>query len=650
MFARLLIANRGEIACRIERTARRLGIETIAVFSDSDADAPHVKQASRAIRVGPTNATESYLNISAIIEAALKTNADAIHPGYGFLSENPEFARACSDAGIRFVGPSAKAIRQMGAKQAAIETVKAAGVTTLPSSVSGESTTEALIEAARRIGFPLMVKPNAGGGGKGMHIVQADDDLSAVLERARREARGAFDDDHLLLERYLPGARHIEVQIFADQHGNVLHLFERDCSMQRRHQKVVEESPAPNLSSSMRTKLCDAAVSAARSIDYLGAGTVEFLVKDTEFFFLEMNTRLQVEHPVTELVTGIDLVEWQLRVACGEPLPLTQQQVVQTGHAIEARIYAEDPDNDFLPATGPIRRLRTPEKSKAVRIDSGIEQGTLVTADYDPMLLKLCSFGPDRDDALRTLSQALLQLEIVGCKTNTDFIASIMRDPTYRSGDTNTGILAVIAQTPTQQPIGTLGSLAAAAIIGLREHNIIEPFVARVPWRLNAAPIEIIRLVQADNCHEFRVTHEKDHLLIGHGNDSWKIVVYGQADGLLHARVNGIRVQARVTVDGDTVSVRTLSGSAQFNRETAALAAPAQGADSGLRAPLPGVVLEVHVQPGQHVESDASLMIIEAMKMEHTILSPRAGMVQAILFAPGDRVDEGTELLTIVDA
>ncbi len=442
MFDSVLVANRGEIACRIIRTLRRLEIRSVAVYSDADRRARHVALADHAIRIGPPPAAESYLRIDAILEAAARAGAEAIHPGYGFLSENPGFARACAEAGIAFVGPPAEVIEAMGAKDRAKALMTDAGVPLVPGYDGTSQADDALRDAARELGYPVLLKAVAGGGGKGMRVVEDAAGFAAALEGARREAAAAFGDDRMLLERYLAQPRHIEAQIFGDRRGRVVHLFERDCSLQRRHQKVIEEAPAPGLSAEQRKAFGELAVRAGQAIGYVGAGTIEFLMDQGQFFFIEMNTRLQVEHPVTEMITGLDLVEWQLQVAAGEPLPLAQEQITLRGHAIEARVYAEDPDNGFLPSTGRLDHLRFPPESDRIRIDAGVAEGDEVSPFYDPMLAKVVVHGEGRPAALRRLDAALAATEVVGPATNLNFLLRIVRDPTFAAGAIDTGYLA----------------------------------------------------------------------------------------------------------------------------------------------------------------------------------------------------------------
>ncbi|MEL6318751.1 MAG: biotin carboxylase N-terminal domain-containing protein, partial [Pseudomonadota bacterium] len=463
MFDRILIANRGEIARRVIRTARRMGVETVAVYSDADAAAPHAREADAARRIGPAPAAESYLRGEAILEAARATGAQAVHPGYGFLSENAAFAEACAAAGIAFIGPKPHSIRAMGDKAASKRAMRAAGVPLAPGYDGEDQATGLLADEAARIGFPVMIKASAGGGGKGMRIVGAAGEFEAALEGCRREAAGAFGDERVLIEKFIERPRHVEVQVFADAHGSVAHLFDRDCSAQRRHQKVIEEAPAPDVPEAVAAAMRQAAIDAARAVDYLGAGTVEFLLgADGGFYFMEMNTRLQVEHPVTEMVTGLDLVEWQLRVAAGEPLPLGQDEIALRGHAIEARLYAEDPDRDFLPAVGRLAALRfPPEDGAALRIDAGVREGDAVSPFYDPMIAKLISHGPDRETARATLLKALRASLVAGVTTNRGFLARLLATDDFREGRLDTGLIARNAET-LARPARALGADGAA--------------------------------------------------------------------------------------------------------------------------------------------------------------------------------------------
>ena len=659
LFRTLLVANRGEIACRVLRTAHRLGINSVAVHSQADAGALHVKLADTSVCIGAPAASASYLNGEAILEAAHRTGATAIHPGYGFLSENADFAQQCRDAKIVFVGPSPEVIRLMGEKQSAIKLMQDAGVKTLPSSVDDDRSEQQLIAAAARIGFPVIVKPNAGGGGKGMHIVTDAADMADVLAAARREAGKAFGDQRLMIEKYLPNARHIEVQVFADTAGNVVHLFERDCSIQRRHQKVIEETPAPNLTQELRASLLHAAVRATSAIDYVGAGTIEFLVSGDNHYFLEMNTRLQVEHPVTELTTGQDLVEWQLRVAAGEALPLTQADIVQRGHAIEARVYAEQPERDFLPATGNVQRLRMPTQESSIRIDSGIQVGDEITVHYDPLLLKLSSFADDRTTASALLRQALFDTEITGVATNLWLLGSLLSNEQHRDARLSTGLLESHMKQQARRDGEIQRTLRFATVLYLIEDRISRsltndgepssPWAQQRPWRLNAAYREIFHVADDESSQAIEVIHGTDHYVLS-DNDPQKVsaAVEMYADGLISARLDGKRIQARVWRKNDRIVVRSHTAQAQFSvYHTDSSVRQDSAQAGGLTAPLPGTVVKVLIKEGQHVDKHSALMVIEAMKMEHTVNAPRAGLVEKILYAPGDQVEEGAELVVL---
>ncbi len=521
MLKSVLIANRGEIACRVIRTARRLGLRTIAVYSEADRDALHVRLADEAVCIGPAAARESYLNIARILEAARQTGAESIHPGYGFLSENAAFARACGEAGVVFIGPPPHSIVQMGSKSEARRLMSAAGVPVLPGYDDEDQADATLAKAAKKVGFPLLIKPTAGGGGKGMRIVRAAGELAEALAGARREANKAFGDDRVLLERFVEKGRHVEIQVFADSHGHALHLFERDCSLQRRHQKVIEEAPAPGLSDETRAAMGAAAVAAARAVGYQGAGTVEFLFDGREFYFLEMNTRLQVEHPVTEMITGLDLVEWQLRVASGEPLPLRQDQVERRGHAVEARLYAEDPERGFLPSTGVLTRLRLPEGMEHVRVDAGVHQGDEVSMHYDPMIAKVIAWAPDRLGALERLRSALEQTEVDGVRTNARFLWEILGAEPVRAGDVSTRLLEQTLQPVVGVPDAeaTDAWLIAAAVsvqrmpggAGGAAHAAASPWESATGFRMNSpATIRVpLRLGETAHWIEMRKREEQ---------------------------------------------------------------------------------------------------------------------------------------------
>ena len=649
MFRSVLIANRGEIACRIARTCRRLGIRAVAVYSDADAGALHVRACDAAIRIGPAAARASYLDGEAVLAAAGETGADAIHPGYGFLSENADFAEAVSASGLAFVGAPAAAIRAVGSKSAAKALMARSGVPIL-GGYHGDAQDDATLAAeAGRIGYPLLVKPAAGGGGRGMRIVLDAGTLRPALESARREAASSFGDDRLLLERYLAPSRHIEVQIFADTRGNTVHLFERDCSAQRRHQKVIEEAPAPGLTAATRDALGRAAVAAAEAVGYVGAGTVEFLLDgDGGFFFIEMNTRLQVEHPVTEMVTGYDLVEWQLRVAAGETLPEAQENIGLDGHAIEARLYAEDPAAGFLPSTGPIRLMRLP--GERARVDTGFETGDVVTPHYDSMLAKVIVHAPSRADARAKLSAALAEIAVAGPVTNRDFLIAILAEEAFAAGTLDTGhldrnveALAAREEVPTDAVL-TLATLAAMRDRDASFGEAASPWTTLRGWRLNASALQEIAfrygediLTLAVEGAEFRFPDGRRRIVRARPSEP----------PLIDAEIDGETISAVAVCDAGAAVVFMPERTWRFP-----LFDPVAEAETGARettagvplAPMPGVVVAVSVAVGDRVEKNQPLLVIEAMKVEHTIRAPSAGTVDAVHYGVGDRVDEGAEL------
>jgi 3-methylcrotonyl-CoA carboxylase alpha subunit len=633
VFAKILIANRGEIACRVMRTARRLGVRCVAVHSHADRDALHVALADAALEV------PDYLDIDGIVDAARRAGAEAIHPGYGFLAENEDFAQACRKAGIVFIGPSPEAIAAMGDKAPAKALMAKAGVPLVPGFHGEAQDTATLEKEAARIGYPLLIKPSAGGGGKGMRIVSKPISFAEALEASKREAKSAFGDDRVLLERYLERARHIEMQVFGDTRGNVVHLFERDCSVQRRHQKVLEEAPAPHFAK--RGEMASAAIAAAKAIGYVGAGTVEFIAApDGSFYFMEMNTRLQVEHPVTEMVTGLDLVEWQLRVAAGEALPLKQDEISITGHAIEARIYAEDPERDFLPATGRIAHLVFPEESASTRVDTGVAPGAEITPWYDPMIAKLVVHGADRDAALARLRYALAGVEVAGVTTNVRFLRRVVASRPFAAAELDTGLIErhraeLLAPAPPAPP----EVLAAAALAELGE----EERAARARAAPSGDPHSPWNLVDG-----WRLNEESHHdFVLDEGETSHRV------------RVLFADAATRVEVDGKVVrpakarTVRTpgawhvFSGGEPWQLvlkdDLHRLDLDAQG--GSLAAPMPGKVVQVLAQPGAGVKKGDPLMILEAMKMEHTITAPADGVVKEVHYAAGDQVLEGVELI-----
>ncbi len=663
MFDKILIANRGEIACRVARTARRLGIRTVAVYSEADAGALHVASCDEARLIGPAPARDSYLRIDRILEVAASTGARAVHPGYGFLSENEAFAQACADAGLVFIGPPPAAIRAMGSKSNSKALMETAGVPLVPG-YHGEAQDAALLSAeAERIGYPVLIKASAGGGGKGMRIVRAGSELPAAIASARREAASSFGDDRLLIEKYLERPRHIELQVFADTHGNCVHLFERDCSVQRRHQKVLEEAPAPGMQAQRRRQMGSAAVAAARAVDYVGAGTVEFIVDASgQFYFMEMNTRLQVEHPVTEMITGLDLVEWQVRVAAGEPLPLTQEQLAIQGHAIEARVYAEDPARGFLPAVGRLEHLREPVTSAHVRVDTGVREGDEIGVHYDPMIAKLICWDTDRDAALRRMRRALAEYQVAGLANNLQFLSAVVshrafaeahRDPSLL----DTGLIERHAAEliPGTQPADDI-TLALAALAELlratreaqdRARGSADPHSPWHDgggWRLNQDNFHVVDFLDGGGrvsvtAHFRRGGHE---LELPGGRIT--AVATMDAEDRITADLGGARVMAQVIRRGDELTVFR-DGRSHTLRLEGQEAAEAGGDAGSLVSPMPGSVIEVLVRAGDRVEKGAALMLIEAMKMEHTIAAPADGVVKEVFFGRGDQVQEGVTLL-----
>ncbi len=653
LFRTILIANRGEIACRVIRTARRLGIHTVAVYSEADAQAMHVHMADTAYPIGPAPARDSYLRTDRILDAARRSGAEAIHPGYGFLSENAEFADACAAAGVVFIGPPAAAIRAMGSKSAAKALMERAGVPLVPGYHGDDQDPALLAQEAARIGYPVLIKASAGGGGKGMRIVTEAAGFPEGLALAKGEAGSSFGDDRMLVERYLTRPRHIEIQVFADTHGQTISLFERDCSIQRRHQKVVEEAPAPGMDPARRAEMGEAACAAARAIGYVGAGTVEFISEGDDFFFVEMNTRLQVEHPVTEMVTGQDLVEWQLRVAAGEPLP---PQPALNGHAIEVRIYAEDPARDFMPAIGTITHLRQPAEGPHVRIDTGVRGGDTISVHYDPMIAKLIVWDQDRAAAVRRLSAALAEYEVVGVRTNLDLLRRIAAAPDFAAGALDTGfiarheasLLSPPGATPAMVPL-----LAAAAIVQARDaaaHAAARagadphsPWSAARSFRLNGEGSESVHLLDQDTPRIAQVRRTPGGLSIA--IDDAPATPIALEDG--RAQIAGIWHRATVTRHGPDLTV-LVDGAAWGLTETDRLQ-PALTEETGsdrLLAPMPGRVIEVRTAPGALVQKGDVLVVLEAMKVQMRLAAPRDGTVLAVRAAAGELVDDGAELVT----
>ncbi|HEY3637577.1 MAG TPA: acetyl/propionyl/methylcrotonyl-CoA carboxylase subunit alpha [Rhizomicrobium sp.] len=645
MFHKLLIANRGEIAIRVMRTAHRMGISTVAVYSDADAQAAHVAMADEAVRIGPPPARESYLDIAAVIGAAKQTGANAIHPGYGFLSENAEFAEACAKAGIVFVGPPPAAIRAMGLKDRAKIIMSDAGVAVVPGYLGDDQSPPRLAKEAARVGFPVLIKAVAGGGGKGMRRVDDAGEFEAALEGAQREANSAFGDGRVLIEKYVSRPRHIEVQVFADTLGDAVYLFERDCSLQRRHQKVIEEATAPGMSESMRAQMGEAAVKAAKAVGYVGAGTVEFIadasdgLKPDRFWFMEMNTRLQVEHPVTEMITGLDLVEWQLRVAAGEPLPLKQNELRPRGHAVEARLYAEDPRKGFLPSIGRLERLRLPLDGDGVRVDTGVREGDTVSTYYDPMIAKMIAWDETREGAAHKLANALADSEIAGVQTNAGFLVRALRHPEFIAGDVDTGFIprhldALIASQPTPEA----RARAALFVIGERSGGAGR----RDPWEAQDG---------------FRLFGEAQEILeFGRDAAHTKITATHHRGGGLTLRSDGAEIRA----GGHTNAVRLASGdiAVMEQGETWMFAPhdPLGDADSGqaasdrIMAPMPGKIIRVLTKPDETVKRGQPLIVLEAMKMEHTLAAPMDTKIESVEASAGDQVSEGAVLVRFAKA
>ena len=667
MFHTLLIANRGEIACRVAATARRLGIRTVAVYSDADAHAKHVQACDEAVHIGGSSPQESYLRWERILEAAQRTGAQAIHPGYGFLSENEAFAQACADAGLVFVGPPASAILAMGLKAESKRLMAQAGVPLVPGYHGQDQDPTLLQREADRIGYPVLIKASAGGGGKGMRAVERAEDFAAALASCQREARNSFGDDAVLIEKYVQRPRHIEIQVFADTLGNCVYLFERDCSVQRRHQKVLEEAPAPGMTPEMRSRMGEAAVAAARAVGYVGAGTVEFIVEQSargmDFFFMEMNTRLQVEHPVTEAITGLDLVEWQLRVADGEPLPLMQDQLRMQGHAIEARICAENPDQQFLPATGTLQVYRKPHASSFthgdVRVDDGVREGDTISPFYDSMIAKLIVHGDTREQALARLDQALAQIQIVGLSTNVQFLRHVVRSHSFSQAELDTALITREQSVLFEQdPVGLARAISAVVADTLQQElassnattGWIDPMARRDGWRSHGHTARQFAFDYAGEMQTVVLTYGREgHFALKIGSDEphslrWQ----AQADGGLWVEGPGGRCSARVYRQGEVAHVFTPQGATRVLCIDQLAHAGESAVEGGrLTAPMPGKVVSFAVQAGDKVKPGQVLAVMEAMKMEHTLTAPAAGEVMELLYAPGDQVAEGVELLRL---
>jgi 3-methylcrotonyl-CoA carboxylase alpha subunit len=663
MMGKLLIANRGEIACRIMRTAKRLGVATVAVYSQVDAHALHVELADEAYLLGPAPARDSYLSIEKIIEVAKRSGADALHPGYGFLSENADIAESCAANGLIFVGPPPRAMRLLGAKSAAKAAMARAGAPVAPGSRSGDDAE--LTEAARAIGFPLLVKASAGGGGRGMRIVRTPEELSSALDGARREARAAFGDDTLFIEKYFSGYKHVEIQIFADMHGGVISFFERDCSLQRRRQKIIEETPAPGLTPSLRQQMSDVAVRVARAAGYVGAGTVEFLVGDDHFYFLEMNTRLQVEHPVTEMVSNQDLVEWQLRVACGAPLPSSQNDLKLSGCAIEARICAEDPARGFLPSVGEIVHLQAPQPAPFLRIDSGVRAGDQVTPYYDSLLAKLIVHGENRAQALRRLQAALDEVEIVGVSTNLDLLRAIAISDAMARGDYDTefvtnNIDALIVPAATAMDLDIVLAAAAASIFLADVQRVAQeaseadgdawsPWAETDAWRLYVGADYEFAVTQAGRTLAAHILRPRDGgFSLNFGGVVTAVEIQKKGDRLL-LLVDGVKHEAATVAldDGMVVILRGRNYVLKWLQQAAS--APGQGpSDERVLAPMPATVTRVAVKSGDSVGKGETLVVLEAMKMEIAMAAPHDGVVMSVACVVGDMAKEGAELVALM--
>ena len=619
MFKSLLIANRGEIACRIILTARRLGIETIAVYSDADATARHVRMADRAYRLGPAAASESYLSVDRIMAAVRESGAAALHPGYGFLSENAELADACAAAGCTFVGPTPDAIRAMGSKSSAKKLMEGSGVPLTPGYHGADQDPALLQREATRIGYPVLIKASAGGGGKGMRRVDSEAEFSAALESCKREASRAFGSELVLVEKYIERPRHIELQVFGDTHGNYLHVFERDCSVQRRHQKVLEEAPAPGMTKERRAQMGEAAIKAARAVKYVGAGTVEFIVDPAgTFYFMEMNTRLQVEHPVTEKITGLDLVEWQLRVAAGEPLPCAQEQIRAHGHALEARIYAENPDAGFVPSTGTLVHLVLPAQSANVRIDTGVEEGDMITPHYDPMIAKLIVWGEDRVEALGHMRRALDQLQIVGVANNVEFLGRLVRTASFADAKLDTALIERehdALQVPTDEPSDAVWQAAAR---GQKDRAVVsaQPWGALDGWRLGGHVPYVVTLRHGETTRDIAIDASRSTATAFVVGARWHVFAEGR-----HFLLDVV----------DPLDVQLTS----------------DAREGALRATMPGKVVAHKVAVGDHVKKGTPIVILEAMKMELSVVAPYDGTVRRFVFASGEQVQEGAELVEL---
>ena len=657
MFAKILIANRGEIACRVIKTARRLGIKTVAVYSDADREARHVAMADEAIHIGPSPARDSYLVADKIIDAAKRTGAEAIHPGYGFLSENAGFAEACAKAGIVFIGPPPSAIRAMGSKSEAKKIMEKAKVPLVPGYHGDDQSPALLAKESARIGFPVLIKASAGGGGKGMRVVEAAGKFDEALAGAKREAKASFADDHVLVEKYLTRPRHIEIQVFADSHGNCLYLFERDCSIQRRHQKVIEEAPAPDMAPERRKQMGQAAVAAAKAIGYVGAGTVEFIAdQDGTFYFMEMNTRLQVEHPVTEMITGQDLVEWQLVVAAGGKMPLTQDQLRIDGHAVEVRLYAEDPNRNFLPSTGTLVHLRLPTEDEHVRVDTGVRQGDTVTPFYDPMIAKVIVHDRDRASAMRRMAALMGETEVVGVTTNAALLKALCSHKAFVGGEIDTGFIERHRDELFAKPAPADDrAIAVATLARVAEWTSAsdDPWDQKNGFRLLDIGHDEVRWKDGERDVSVLVRRRRDGLLeLDLAGGTMDASVQRLADDRLSIRLGGdaftaAAVRQRTSdgidyvlfADGTSRRLRLVDPLDVTQYEAVA------SADASVRSPLPGKIIDLRVKAGDMVSKGQPLLVLEAMKMEHTLTAPADGKIKSVRYAVGEQVAEGADLV-----
>ena len=654
MFEKILIANRGEIACRVIRSAKKLGIATVAVYSDADAQSQHVKLADEAIYIGESPAAQSYLQINRIIQAAVKTGAQAIHPGYGFLSENDQFAEACQANNITFIGPPVAAILAMGLKATSKALMEKAGVPLTPGYHGSNQDAEFLKQQADGIGYPVLIKASAGGGGKGMRLVERSEDFLSSLASCKSEAKSSFGNDEVLIERYVINPRHIEVQVFGDSHGNYVHLFERDCSVQRRHQKVLEEAPAPLVSQDKLDAMRQAAIDAARAVDYVGAGTVEFIVEqDGTAYFMEMNTRLQVEHPVTEMITGVDLVEWQLRVAFGEPLPKQQDQLKIHGHAIEARVYAEEPEKGFIPAIGQISYLHYPEQNKHVRVDSGIVQGDEISTYYDPMIAKLIVWGENREAALLQMHHALGQFHVDGLGNNIAFLDRIIRCDSFKNAELDTNLIQredefLFKNIPSLQPELVVATALTELLLRFSKNKPASNPVwqSETLWRVNISPSYAIKLKLDETLFQVNLSADKEGFIAEYQGGKFHISGLLLNTNTAHFTINGKQDKIAFSQNTQGLTIFKNGQSHKFGYLNQKFSSEdAQSTEGNLKAPMPGVITQVLVAANDQVKKDDVLMTLEAMKMEYSIRAPHDGIISASYFQAGDQVKAGDELV-----